>query len=87
MHFTPSAVSSPGKVLFTGGYVILDQSYSGAVIALSSRIHVVSSPLEGHPEGTISVKSPQFRNAHWTYQVSKNIGGNGIILTQVDHEG
>lgn len=87
MHLTPSAVSSPGKVLLAGGYLVLDKAYSGLVFALSSRIHVTSAPLKDHPEGTISVVSPQFKNAHWAYQISKNIDGAGVIVAQVEHEG
>ncbi|KAI5801510.1 ribosomal protein S5 domain 2-type protein [Peziza echinospora] len=83
----PSAVSSPGKVLLAGGYLVLDKNYSGLVFALSARIHVVSSPLQGHPQGTIYVVSPQFENSHWSYQVSKNVDGSGVIVSQVEHEG
>ena len=87
MHLTPSAVSSPGKVLLAGGYLVLDSAYSGLVFALSSRIHVTSAPLRDHPEGTISVESPQFKNAHWAYQINKNLDGAGVIVAQVEHEG
>ncbi|KAF8477117.1 ribosomal protein S5 domain 2-type protein [Kalaharituber pfeilii] len=83
----PSAVSSPGKVLLAGGYLVLDKAYSGLVFALDARIHVHSASLNDHPEGTISVVSPQFRNAHWSYQVSKNVDGTGVIVAQVEHEG
>ncbi|RPB19428.1 Phosphomevalonate kinase [Terfezia boudieri ATCC MYA-4762] len=87
MHLTPSAVSSPGKVLLAGGYLVLDRAYSGLVFALSSRIHVTSAPLKDHPEGTISVESPQFKNAHWAYQINKNLDGAGVVVAQVEHEG
>ena len=87
MIVVPSAVSSPGKVLLAGGYLVLDKAYSGLVFALSSRVHVHSARLHDHPEGTISVVSPQFKDAHWSYQVSKNIDGAGVIVAQVEHEG
>ncbi|KAF8430167.1 ribosomal protein S5 domain 2-type protein [Tirmania nivea] len=86
MHLSPSAVSSPGKVLLAGGYLVLDKAYSGLVFALSSRIHVTSGPLLGHPEGTILIESPQFKCAHWVYQISKNLDGAGVIVARVEHE-
>lgn len=82
-----SAVSSPGKVLLAGGYLVLDKAYSGLVFGLSARIHVHSSPLKDHCQGIISVSSPQFLNAHWSYQVSKNPDGSGVHVSQVEHEG
>ncbi|KGQ01745.1 phosphomevalonate kinase [Paracoccidioides lutzii Pb01] len=36
-----TAVSAPGKVLLTGGYLVLDRQYTGTVFALNARIHVV----------------------------------------------
>ncbi|KAL4883250.1 ribosomal protein S5 domain 2-type protein [Aspergillus karnatakaensis] len=44
-----TAVSAPGKVLLTGGYLVLDRNYTGTVIALDARIHVVVEQLrKGH---------------------------------------
>lgn len=39
-------VSAPGKVLLTGGYLVLDRDYSGTVFALDARIHVVVEQLQ-----------------------------------------
>jgi phosphomevalonate kinase len=39
-------VSAPGKVLLTGGYLVLDRAYSGTVFALDARIHVVVQQLK-----------------------------------------
>ncbi|KAK2745466.1 phosphomevalonate kinase [Onygenales sp. PD_40] len=36
-----TAVSAPGKVLWTGGYLVLDRHYTGTVFALNARIHVI----------------------------------------------
>lgn len=36
-----TALSAPGKVLLTGGYLVLDRNYSGTVFALDARIHVI----------------------------------------------
>jgi phosphomevalonate kinase len=44
-----TAVSAPGKVLLTGGYLCLDRNYTGTVFALDARIHVVVEQLrKGH---------------------------------------
>ncbi|KAL4966865.1 phosphomevalonate kinase [Aspergillus stella-maris] len=40
-----TAVSAPGKVLLTGGYLVLDRAYTGTVFALDARIHVVVEQL------------------------------------------
>ncbi|KAG1453540.1 hypothetical protein G6F56_007548 [Rhizopus delemar] len=59
--------SAPGKVLLTGGYLVLEQAFSGSVVGTSSRFYTViqSSSEPNH----ISVRSPQFEQAHWEYQV------------------
>lgn len=33
------AVTAPGKILLTGGYIITDPEYSGIVIAVNARFH------------------------------------------------
>lgn len=38
-------MSAPGKVLLTGGYLVLDRSYTGTVFALDARIHVIVQQL------------------------------------------
>ncbi|KKA18332.1 Phosphomevalonate kinase [Rasamsonia emersonii CBS 393.64] len=40
-----TAVSAPGKVLLTGGYLVLDRDYTGTVFALDARIHVIVQQL------------------------------------------
>lgn len=85
---SPSAVSAPGKVLFAGGYLVLDREYSGLVFGLNARVHVVSSLLpETGPPGTITVVSPQFERAGWDYQISKSESGHGLTVKQVELEG
>ncbi|KAL4912407.1 ribosomal protein S5 domain 2-type protein [Aspergillus aurantiobrunneus] len=50
-----TAVSAPGKVLLTGGYLVLDRNYTGTVFALDARIHVVVEQLrKGYRRGTSS---------------------------------
>lgn len=36
-----TALSAPGKVLLSGGYLVLDRNYTGTVFALDARIHVI----------------------------------------------
>jgi phosphomevalonate kinase len=43
---TTTIVSAPGKVLLTGGYLVLDRNYSGTVFALDARIHVLVQQLQ-----------------------------------------
>ncbi|PGH05589.1 phosphomevalonate kinase [Helicocarpus griseus UAMH5409] len=45
-----TAVSAPGKVLLTGGYLVLDRKYTGTVFALNARIHVVVRQLQREKE-------------------------------------
>lgn len=82
MSFTPSAVSAPGKVLLAGGYLVLSPLYSGLVFALSARIHTVSRAAS--TPNTITVLSPQFADAVWTYTLSETTD-SGSTVTQ--HEG
>jgi phosphomevalonate kinase len=67
-------VSAPGKVLLTGGYLVLDPAYSGLVIATSSRFYSVvrtrpTSTTKNDSEPTIVVEAPQFDDAVWKYRV------------------
>lgn len=62
-----TVVSASGKVLIAGGYLVLDPRYSGLVVSTSSRfftaVRSASTKLE-----SISVKSPQFKDAQWWYK-------------------
>ncbi|KAI0645502.1 Phosphomevalonate kinase [Trametes meyenii] len=73
---TSTAVSSPGKVLLAGGYLVLDPAYSGVVVSTSSRFYTVIAPLPHPPRAgadagpiQIRVRSPQFLEATWLYFV------------------
>ncbi|OWT36152.1 phosphomevalonate kinase [Cryptococcus neoformans Bt1] len=72
---TTTVVSSPGKVLIAGGYLVLDTHYSGLVIGTSSRFYSCvssratsgTSDIDGHTdtdtcqdEAIISVRAGQF---------------------------
>lgn len=85
MSITPSALSAPGKVLLAGGYLVLDPKYSGLVFALSARIHSVSRE-NSDPEAvanTITVRSAQFLNSEWVYQITSTEDGAGTSVTQI----
>ncbi|CAE6517986.1 unnamed protein product [Rhizoctonia solani] len=75
-----TVVSAPGKVLVAGGYLVLDHRYPGLVVSTSSRFYTVVRPVNG--EGRITVKSPQFENAVWAYDVAVN--EDGVHVQQVD---
>ncbi|KAI1938580.1 phosphomevalonate kinase [Ophidiomyces ophidiicola] len=62
-----TAVSAPGKVLLTGGYLVLDRKYNGTVLALDARIHVIVQQL---PMGRSS------RGAKFNAGTSENAVGN-----------
>ncbi len=70
---SPTVVSSPGKVLLAGGYLVLDPRYSGLVVSTSSRFFTSVSDLAASTRGDgpiqIRVRSPQFVDATWFYLV------------------
>ncbi|KAG7530252.1 hypothetical protein FFLO_05182 [Filobasidium floriforme] len=70
-------VSAPGKVLITGGYLVLDPAYEGTVIATSSRFFTVVTPSSSVPRDTIRVRSPQFLEAEWNYSLAS--GSDGLV--------
>jgi len=63
------AVSAPGKVLITGGYLVLDQQYTGFVQATSSRFvcMVLKNDQNTSDKNAIKVTSPQFIQGQWDY--------------------
>lgn len=80
------AFSAPGKVLLTGGYLVLDKDYTGLVFGLDARIHVHVQTLQTTPGLTLSeiiVKSPQFRDAEWRYGYRETEENGGIEVTQL----
>jgi phosphomevalonate kinase len=73
----PVAVSAPSKVLFAGGFLVLDRAHTGLVFGLNARIHVhvQKVPVNAHENGVhIAVKSPQFTNARWLYSWNEHEG-------------
>lgn len=74
-----TVVSASGKVLIAGGYLVLDPKYSGVVVSTSSRFYTVVQS-GNRKSSTISVKSPQFMDAVWNYEVA--IGADTIDVSQ-----
>ncbi|KAL9089990.1 MAG: hypothetical protein Q9165_005519 [Trypethelium subeluteriae] len=86
MPLLRQAVSAPGKVFLAGGYLVLDRAYTALVFGLDARIHAIIEPLPTSPGVTLSeiiVKSPQFRDASWTYGYRLAPDGGGIDITQL----
>lgn len=63
-----TVASAPGKVLLTGGYLVLEQAYTGLVIGTSARFYTVIKPESAGTPGTLTVRSPQFDQATWQYK-------------------
>jgi len=80
------AVSAPGKILLTGGYLVLDRQYAGLVFSLDARIHVHVSPIStsaGVVLSEIVVRSPQFTDAIWEYGYRVCPQRGGVKVTEL----
>jgi phosphomevalonate kinase len=96
-----TAVSAPGKVLFAGGFLVLDRAHTGVVFGLDARIHVLvarealslstpQDPLSTAASASsllLLVQSPQFRDANWGYSISGNGEKKLVRITQVQGVG
>ena len=56
-------VSTPGKVLVTGGYLVLERK-AGLVLSLDSRFHVTITDAQDS-DHQFRISSPQFTNGQW----------------------
>lgn len=65
-----TVVSSPGKVLIAGGYLVLDPLFSGLVVSTSSRFYTVVSNHPAQEANIIRVRSPQFLDATWKFSAA-----------------
>lgn len=72
-----TVISSPGKVLIAGGYLVLDPKYSGIVVSTSSRFYTVVQAYQGSAN-RIRVRSPQFVDAVWEYSVTT--AGSSVVV-------
>ncbi|WVQ86287.1 phosphomevalonate kinase [Cryptococcus sp. DSM 104549] len=84
-------ISSPGKVLLAGGYLVLDRLYQGLVLATSSRFYSCVAHLpaaSSFPSETarISVRAGQFpaSSSTWIYtlRVVQGVDGAELALEQ-----
>ncbi|WFD44504.1 phosphomevalonate kinase [Malassezia psittaci] len=64
-----TTVSAPGKVLVAGGYLVLDPRYFGLVLATNARFYACVSQRKQSSIPTVSVRSAQFLDAAWVYEV------------------
>ena len=76
-----TTISSPGKVLIAGGYLVLDPNQQGFVISTPSRFYTVvqdtpnSTPSQSSAHSfKITVKSPQFLDGRWEYEATRQAG-------------
>jgi len=95
MSSQPVAVSAPGKVLFAGGFLVLDRKHTGLVFGLDARIHVHIESWSGPPVpptlkgggAQILVQSPQFSEAKWLYEISEGGGEHAAVnVSQVQDQ-
>ncbi|OCF35993.1 phosphomevalonate kinase [Kwoniella heveanensis BCC8398] len=87
-------VSSPGKVLLAGGYLVLDRAFSGVVVATSSRFYSVVSPLsstsgsnqDGTERAIISVRAGQFPREASTWIYALSVKEDELVLQQINED-
>lgn len=84
------AVSAPGKVLFTGGFLVLDRKHTGLVLGLDARIHVhveewKSTEVKDRQSQSVLtlVQSPQFQDARWLYEIDESAIGTQSFVQQI----
>lgn len=69
-------VSSPGKVLLAGGYLVLSPAYPGLAIGTDSRFYsLVRSGTNTNAVVPIRIHSPQFTDAQWTFHLNTDTWG------------
>lgn len=88
-------VSAPGKVLIAGGYLVLDPAYPGLVISTTSKFYTIIHPLKSGSTASVAaaapplvrVRSPQFINAEWRYDVNIGESASEVAVTPLESEG
>lgn len=78
--------SAPGKVLITGGYLVLERPCAGIVLSLSSRFEArvksLHHPNSSHQSFSVVVQSPQF-DTEVTYRITLLEDGTGQCEAEV----
>ncbi|KAJ8327498.1 phosphomevalonate kinase [Batrachochytrium dendrobatidis] len=69
-----TTVTAPGKVLLTGGYLVLDRRFQGLVVAMDARFHTTIKSIHQQQDSSdvtsiIQVVSPQFTDGFWEYMI------------------
>jgi phosphomevalonate kinase len=87
---TAVAVSAPGKVLITGGYLVLDPSYRGLVLGTNARFYTLvqripstsstASAVTNKETLFVHVSAPQFIGAHWVYSLDVSPGASWCFV-------
>ncbi|KAI8804738.1 Phosphomevalonate kinase [Cladochytrium replicatum] len=69
----PSALiaSAPGKVLITGGYLVLFRNHTGVVLATTSRFYTRIRKSPNPAQSEIRIVAPQFSDGVWVYTVAR----------------
>lgn len=72
--------NAPGKVLITGGYLVLEQQYAGLVLSSTARFHTSITAQQDAPI-CICVESPQYHNLNkYEYQQGGKLTNYGKHL-------
>jgi phosphomevalonate kinase len=80
-------VSAPGKVLISGGYLVLDQSQIGAILSVSARIRCKAKLLD-QQEQSIVVFAPQRLDTPAIIELDNSLGklirqeGSNVFVTK-----
>ncbi|KAF9098824.1 phosphomevalonate kinase [Mortierella sp. AM989] len=85
-----TVVSAPGKVLIAGGYLVLDPTYSGLVVATDARFYTLIRS-NNHSQSSsgkykITVRSPQFDSATWNYWVAIQESSKDVIVSASEED-
>ncbi|KAG4304519.1 hypothetical protein PORY_002229 [Pneumocystis oryctolagi] len=82
-----TAVSSPGKVLLAGGYLILEPENEGFVLTLSARmVCIVEDAEKTGEEPQIRVRCPQFKQPDYFFRVIFDKDNTFLKIQEVDNQ-
>ena len=77
-----TALSAPGKVLLSGGYLVLDRNYTGTVFALDARIHVVVEQLRKSHRWDTSGEPGQATDEHEQPVNQPSVGDEDSVIVR-----
>jgi len=79
-HPPKMTVSTPGKVLITGGYLVLDKQFSGLVVATDARFF---TRVAKGATNQVVVESKQFEEGRWVYNLTLGSEPGSVALESV----